>query len=210
MSQRTRVIGLVGGVASGKSLVAERFAQLGAAVIDADQIGHQVLRQDEVRERVRQRWGDAVFDQDGHVDRRRLAAIVFGSSPAGHHELHYLQQITHGRIGAAIRDEVYRLRQLGAPAVVLDAAVMLEAGWDDGCDQIVFVDAPPDLRRQRVRARGWTDAMLEAREAAQMPLDQKRNSASAVIDNSGTPEATRHQVDHLWRTWVERSLDTPG
>ena len=91
-------------------------------------------------------------------------------------------------------------RRSDVPAVVLDAPVLLEAGWDKYCDKIVFVDSPRKVRQQRARLRGWTEVEFAAREAAQKSLDEKRNCADWVIDNSKSPQHAFEQVQQLWRS----------
>lgn len=195
------VIGILGGVASGKSLVTQQLRQLGAEVLDADRAGHEVLREPEVERAIKQRWGDGVFGDDGHVNRAAVAKIVFGPAPQGPQELSYLEQITHPRIGQRLQSRLSQLalnQQL--KAVVLDAPVMLKAGWDRYCDRILFVAAPRGSRLARSRSRGWTDAEFAAREAAQESLAEKQARADLVIDNSGTPEQTFAQVQSFWRS----------
>jgi dephospho-CoA kinase len=195
------IIGLLGGVASGKSLVAKQFEQLGAAVLNADIVGHEVLRVDEVKQAARQRWGGGVFAPDGELDRKALAKIVFDPSPKGRQELQYLEQITHPEIGRRLREQIEQLAATGRhKALVLDAPVMLEAGWHTLCNKLVFIDAPRDVRLARAVARGWTEADFTAREAAQETLDRKRRLADAIIDNSGSAESTQAQVRRLWHS----------
>ena len=194
-----KIIGIVGGIASGKSLVAGQLQRLGAVRLDADRAGHEALREPEVEIACRQRWGDAIFAPDGRVDRRALARIVFAPAPDGPRELAALEQLTHPRIAAKLMAEIERCRRAGAPAAVLDAAVMLKAGWDRMCDIIVFVDTPRELRMQRARERGWSDEDFAAREAAQETLNVKRRRADVSIDNSGFTEDTQAQVVRLWR-----------
>jgi dephospho-CoA kinase len=197
------VIGLLGGIASGKSLVARAFEELGAAVLDADAAGHEVLRQDEVKRAVRSRWGKSVFGPEGEIDRAALAKIVFDPSPTGRDALQYLEQLTHPRIGQRLKQEAEALAAAGKhKALVLDAPVMLEAGWHTLCSQIVFVDAPREVRLSRALARGWTEADFTAREAAQESLDVKRRHADVIIDNSGSAEFTQAQVRRLWHSLV--------
>lgn len=200
---RVKVIGLLGGIASGKSLVAREFVELGAGLLDADRAGHEVLRQPEVVQAVRDRWGPAVIDPDGRVDRKGLARIVFAGTPAARQELEFLEQLTHPRITELLRQQADRLVAAGVPALVLDAAVMLKAGWHELCDHIVFVDAPLETRIRRARKRGYTEEEFSQREAAQEPLAEKRRHAGFVLDNSGSLEATRDQVRRLWRQWVD-------
>lgn len=196
-----QVIGVVGGIASGKSAVAEHFRRLGAEVLSADWIGHEVLREAAVQRAIRERWGEAAFDPHGRVDRGSLAQIVFAPPPEGPRERLYLEQITHPRIGKRLQERIAELAQGNGPkAVVLDAAVLFEAGWDALCEKIVFVEAPRSQRQQRALLRGWSEAEFSAREAAQESLDAKRQRADWVIDNSGSPENTFSQVQQIWRS----------
>jgi len=195
------MIGLLGGVASGKTFVAKEFERLGAVILDADRAGHEVLRAAAVVEAVRKRWGPRVFDAQGNVDRTRLAAIVF--APAAKSELNYLEELTHPRIGALLQLEAAKAGESGCPLVVLDAPVMRKAGWDKMCQAVVYVDAPREVRLARAHQRGWADAQFAAREAAQESILAKRQAADYVIDNSGDATQTREQVEHLWQTLQE-------
>jgi len=194
------VIGLLGGVASGKSLVAEELARLGAGVLDADRAGHEVLRSPSVEEAARQRWGETVFGPDGRIDRRRLATIVFASGPEAAAERKSLEQMTHPAIGRLLWEQARAMEACGKPGAVLDAPLLLEAGWDKLCNTLVFVDAPRQLRLSRAMARGWTESDFEARERAQHSVDEKRKRAAFVVDNSGPPEQTRVQVEQIWHS----------
>lgn len=194
------VIGICGGVASGKSLVARELERLGAVIVDADRLGHETLENPEVKEAIRHRWGASVFNADGQVDRPAVAAIVFGPPPDGPTELRFLEQVTHPLIGRKLRERMQQLEQQQVPAVVLDAPVMFRAGWDKHCDYILFVDASRQERLNRARQRGWTESQLQAREAAQESLEWKQQRATHVIDNSGTPAQTAFQIQRFWRT----------
>ncbi len=207
---KSLVIGLAGGVASGKSLVASCFEHFGAAVLDADRVGHEVLEDPEVIAAIVARWGQIVT-RDGEIDRSALARIVFDSSSGSSDELEHLEQITHPRIGRLIRK---RLEKLAAefPAVVLDAPVMFKSGWDELCDKIVFVHADISIRQQRASLRGWDDNELLMREARQTPIAQKRDRSSDFIDNSQSKEETYIQARKLWRSWnlgLVEQLDSP-
>lgn len=201
---RVPVIGLLGGVASGKSAVARMFAEWGAAVLDADRAGHEVLRQPEVERAIRERWGERVFDAAGRVDRPRVAAIVFASAPDGPAELAWLERLTHPRIGKLLELEIERLAGQDVPAVVLDAPVLDKAGWDRLCDVLVFVDAPRAVRLGRALQRGWTAEEFGRREAAQPPVDQRRTRADHVIDNSGEIEQTRERAAQVWQAIAKK------
>lgn len=190
------VVGIIGGIGSGKSLVAKEFAELGAAVIDADRLGHEALRQAEIRAQVVGRWGREVLDETGAVNRRRLAAIVF-SDPA---ERAALEAMVFPWISRRIHEELGKAEQdAQVPLVVLDAAILLETGWGDVCDYLVYVDAPRERRLERIAAqRGWSVKEVEAREKAQMSVEEKAARADAVVDNSGDPANTRKQVQRLF------------
>ena len=194
------LIGVLGGVASGKSEVSGRLRSLGAAVLDADRVGHAVLREAEVRRAVQRRWGEAVLDGAGEIDRRKVAEIVFAAVPESRAELTFLEQLTHPLIGQRLQEQLAELHREGVRAAVLDAPVMLKAGWDRMCQRIVFVDAPRDVRLARARQRGWTEADFAAREAAQEPLETKRSRADVTIDNSLTRQHLFAQVDRFWQS----------
>jgi dephospho-CoA kinase len=190
------VVGLLGGIGSGKSAVAAELARRGALVLNADELGHEALRQPEVRAAVLARW-PAARGPDGEIDRRALAKLVF-ADPA---ERRALEGLTHPWIKRRVEGEIARAGS-AAPLIVLDAAVMLEAGWNGVCDRLVFVDAPREARLARVAARrGWTARDLEDREAAQLPLTEKRSRADHVIDNSSTLDRLGQQVEDLLHRW---------
>jgi dephospho-CoA kinase len=193
------VLGVVGGIGSGKSSVARALADRGGWLISADQLGHEALRQPEIMRTVIARFGNDIVDVQGAINRRKLGARVF-ADPA---ELRALEAIVFPFIGERIRQEIDAARrEPGARFIVLDAAVMLEAGWNDVCDRLIFVDASADVRLERVRGkRGWSEADLRTREKLQLPLEEKRRRADAVIDNGGAPENTAAQVEALVKEW---------
>ena len=167
-----KILGLLGGVASGKSLVSRQLAELGAVVLDADRAGHEALRLPCTEAAARRRWGDAVFGPDGHIDRSRLAKIVFAPPPEGPKERKCLEELTHPEIGRRLSAQAKAIKS-GSPLAVLDAALILEAGWDKLCDYLAFIDVPQELRLARALQRGWTEGDFAAREAAQESLDSQ-------------------------------------
>ena len=198
-----KVIGILGGVASGKSLVADQLARLGAGLLDADRAAHEVLRIPEIEAAARRRWGEAVFGPDGRIDRSRLAEVVFADPPDGPRERRYLEALTHPEIGRLLAGEVERLETSGTRAAVLDAPLLVEAGWDKLCERLVFVEAPRELRLERARRRGWSEADFAAREGVQESLDAKRARADVVIDNSGSVEQTGAQLEQFWHSLTD-------
>ena len=191
------VIGVVGGIASGKSFVTEQLQSHGAVILDADRIGHEVLLRESVKQALREEWGDGVFDSAGEVDRKQLAQIVF--DPAEPERLKKLECITHPLIAAQLQKEIDRLaKSEGVNVLVLDAPVMVKAGWHVLCDLIVFVEASLEQRLARVAERGWTAEMFHNREAMQAGIDKKRQISKHVIDNNGTLEYAINQISELW------------
>jgi dephospho-CoA kinase len=193
------ILGLLGGIGSGKSAVATELARHGGLVINADQFGHEALRQPELQRQVIAHFGQNIVDAAGAIDRKKLGAKVFADGK----QLRALEAIVFPYIGQRIREEIDRSRRRAEVRfIVLDAAVMLEAGWNDVCDKLIFVDAPRSLRLERVRQqRGWSEADLQAREALQLPLEEKRRRADAVIQNEGAAAELGTQVESVLRRW---------
>jgi dephospho-CoA kinase len=199
-ARRKPVLGLVGGIGAGKSTVADALVPHGGRIVAADPLGHEALGQPDILARVTEIWGDrGVLTADGKVDRKKFGRIVF-PSPV---ERSRLEHLVHPYIERRIREEVEKaVADPAAKFVVLDAAIMLEAGWDGVCDKLIYVDAPRPVRLERVqRQRKWTDQDLANREAVQMPPEKKKERADAVVDNGGPPEATSTQVDELVKNW---------
>jgi dephospho-CoA kinase len=198
---RKPVIGLIGGIGAGKSTVAERLVELGAAVIDADRTGHEVLREPAVIERLTDTFGTDILGEDGQIDRSKLGLLVFSNKE----RRQKLESIVHPVMFERFVEKVKRsLEDTKCPIVVLDAAILLEVGWAGICDRIIFVDASREVRLERLRQnRGWDEAELDRREAAQWPIDKKRSRADVVIDNGTSREACRAQVDRLFEEWTQ-------
>ena len=193
------VIGLIGGIGAGKSCAAHCFAVRGGFVIDGDALGHEALRQPGVVAKIVAHWGERVQKADGSLDRRAIGRIVF-ANPI---ERNILEELVFPYIGERCRQEIARgQNESSAQFVVLDAAVMLEAGWNNEVDRIVYVDAPREVRLKRLADRsGWTEADLTAREAAQLPNDLKKSRADATILNDDGPAALQSKVDSLLHEW---------
>jgi len=193
MSWRYSRIGLTGGIATGKSLVAAVLREAGLRVIDADRLAREaVVRGSPAFDAIIRRFGESVRGADGEIDRPRLARIVF-SDPAARTALN---AIVHPRVAERM-DALLRDVQAEAPGepVVLEVPLLYETGLEAGLDAVIVVDLPEDLQLARLMARDrLSRAEALARMAAQMPLGEKRRRATAVIDNSGTPESTRGAV----------------
>jgi dephospho-CoA kinase len=181
------IIGVIGGIGSGKSAVCRWIADRDPSirVIDADRDGHRVLEIPAVKDALREAFGNDIFGPEG-VTRSAVAARVFGDSPDQQAARRRLQAIVHPAIANLREEQLAGLSSSGVRAVLIDAALLLEANWQDRCDAIVFVDVPRNQRLERVRERGWTDEELARREASQWPLNIKKAAANFVVDNSRT------------------------
>ena len=182
----TRVFGVLGGIASGKSAVSEALAGPEGVVLEADRIAHEVLDSPEVLEHLRERFGERVLTPDGRTDRPALAAIIFEDATARKEVEDWIHPAVRAKLRAGLEDA----RRRGVPRVVLDVPLLLEHaerhGLVDLCDLLVFVDAPADVRdRRAVETRGWEPGEVARRESTQLPLETKRDRADITIRNDG-------------------------
>lgn len=201
---RPLVVGVVGGIACGKSLVSEFLAQKGAAIFPADQVGHQALEDPEIREKIVARWGVSVLDTDTSVSRPRLAQVVFSEGDG--ENLAFLNRLVH----PWIEERWKRFRQQCVhqrrPWIVLDAALLLETGWQELCDEILFVETPRERQLAFAQSRDWTEEELLQREKRQFSLERKRAAATAMVKNDTTLEALRQQLEH----WLAERFPEKG
>ena len=189
-----KIIGIVGGIASGKTSAAQIFEQLGAVVLSADEIGHRVLQEAGIRQTAVKRWGSKILDSSGQIDRKHLAAIVFENEE----DLVFLEKLTHERIRNQISVALQHLAQNHTAFVILDAPLLLEAGWAPLCDVIVFIESSPENREKRAAERGWTPEELARRESRQLSLQKKRASTSYTIHNNGTTAELQEEICRAW------------
>lgn len=197
-----KVLGIVGGVASGKSHVTKAFASLGAQVIDADQIGHAVLKDPDVKNQLVKRWGNQILDLQGEISRPAVGALVFGDSSDAKQNRQFLESLSHPRIRSEINRQLERLREENCPLVILDAALLIETGLIKLCDMVLFVEVSEPIRQQRALTRGWTQEQWQLREANQLPLAEKRAAAQFIIQNDGNEPLLHQQVKQVWETLV--------
>lgn len=197
------VIGLTGGPGTGKSTVAAMLARRGAAVIEADRLGHQAYAPGTAGwEAVVRAFGPEVIAPDGTIDRRRLGALVF-SDPE---KLRRLNAIIHPEIRRLITVQLEKFRREGVRVVVIEAALLFEAGWDDLVDEVWVTTAPPDVAAARYAARtGLPEAEVRQRVAAQLDAAEKVRRADRIIDTSGSLANVERQVDRLWNELLSRA-----
>ena len=196
------LVALTGNIASGKSTVASRLAELGAVVIDADLLAREAVAPGSAAlEEIVRRWGPAMRAADGSLDRAALRQIVF----ADEEERQALNAIVHPRVEALRRALVETARIGGAEVVVCDIPLLFETGLERGFDCIVLVDAPEETRLERIVAhRGLPPDEARRMIASQLPSDAKRVRADYVVDNDGSVEKLRDDVDRLWDALVAR------
>jgi len=192
-----RVIGLTGGIGSGKSTVSALLSELGATIICADTIGRHVLDRDsEAYREVIDKFGSEYLDGLGNIDRRRLAQFVFSNPDA----LKKLNAITHPRITLEVKKRINEVRGV----MVIDAALLIEVGLHALADEVWLVVADRDIRLKRTAARdGLTFAEIEDRMAAQGTDEEKLKIADRVIDNSGDLESLKRTVKKYYGEFNE-------
>ena len=194
--RRIPVIGIVGGIGSGKSSVANWVAaHAKVSVLNADALGHEVLQLNAVKQALCQRFSDAILGTDGGIERSVLARRVFGTDADQLAARHDLEQIVHPEIGRRIAEKIEAAAAEDQEAVLLDAAILLEAGWRSKCDLVVFIDTPDPIRMERVREhRGWTQDELRLREMSQWSLMEKRRESDLIVKNDGEIERAGQQL----------------
>lgn len=174
------VLGIAGGIGSGKSKVAGLFGDLGWLVVDFDAEIRTALSTIAVRDTLVDWWGERVLGDDGNLDRKAIASIVFADEA----DRKRLEGLLHPMVLLTREQARQRARDAGAPGIVLDAPLLFESGQDGACDAVVFVDAPFETRLKRVREhRDWSETDLRAREASQMSVEEKRTRSRFVVDN---------------------------
>jgi dephospho-CoA kinase len=202
------IIGIAGGIGSGKSFVAALFGELGCAVIDADAQVREAYDDPAVRQTLREWWGDSVFHADGSVNRSAIAKRIFNDED----QRRRLSELVHPMVNQGrVRWMQKRASENPPVAFILDTPLLFEAGMNGECDAVVFVDAPGELRLERVRrSRGWDEAELLSRQNLQWPLDRKREMSDYVIENAADAGITRSQVRAVLSQILERTSGSPS
>jgi dephospho-CoA kinase len=197
------VIGLVGGIGSGKSVASAMLAELGAEVINADVVGHEVYEPGKPGfDAIVAEFGTDVVDADGRIDRKKLGPIVFADGA----KLERLNAIVHPLIRSEIERRISRARDKGeVRAVVVEAAILLEAGWRSLVDQVWVISARREDVVERLAAqRGMAASETDARMAKQMTDAERRSVADVVIENVGSLDDLRTRLAGLWQAVVPR------
>jgi len=190
------VIGLTGSIGTGKSEAARHLEALGASVISADQVGHEAYTPDtEAWEQVVAAFGDDILQEDGEIDRRTLGAVVF-SDPA---KLEKLNQIMHPRMARMVADNIEVLRSQGVGVVVVEAALLFEAGWDSLVEEVWVTDSTEEIVIERLKLRnGLSEEEARKRISSQMDRAERLERSDFVIDNSGDMAGLESAIKELW------------
>jgi dephospho-CoA kinase len=198
------VIGLTGGIGTGKSEVARILQGLGAVLVNADQVGHEAYQpHSEIWQEVVKAFGEEILQSNGEIDRKKLGSIVF-SHPQ---HLARLNQIMHPRMAAIVARRIERLREEGALVVVVEAALLFEAGWDSLVDEVWAVDSTVEVVISRLQARnGLSEEEIRKRINSQMPAKERLVRSDVVINNSRDVANLERAVQSLWNNRVKEKV----
>ena len=200
-------IGVTGSVGTGKSTVAKMFGELGAEIMDADAIAHEVMEPKRVAwRRIVKRFGEGVLLEDQTIDRRRLAAVVFNDAGARRE----LEAIIHPQVLQEIQRRLGQWKRRRVKAAVVEVPLLFETQSQGMVDAVVVVTAPPEAQRQRLLKKGFEPDDVDKRIAAQASQSAKAALADYQVDNAGSIEQTRRQVRDVWHRLVEASSKRRG
>ncbi|MHC4104516.1 MAG: dephospho-CoA kinase [Planctomycetota bacterium] len=189
------VIGILGGIGSGKSTIAAELARLGCKVIDADRIAHELLDESSVREKVADLFGQAVLDSSGKIDRVKLAKAAFADVQM----LESLNRIIHPPVLKRTQELIEKFEsQTQVKTIVLDMPLLVEVGWHKKCDKLIFVNCEKKLRLQRAKKMGFDKNQVKIRENFQISLDNKASLADNTIENNSDFSAIVRQVTEIF------------
>jgi len=191
-----KVIGLIGGIGSGKSTVSELLAELGAVILDTDRVGHDALEDAEIRQEIVSTFGQQVLAPNGNIDRKKLGAIVFGDPRF----LAKLNQIMHPRMYQIVKVQLEQYRRQGVEVVVLEAPLLIEARWTSLVDEAWVTVASEDTILKRLQElAGLSEAESLARIRSQLSSTERVKFADIVIDTDCSLDELKMKVDGLWR-----------
>lgn len=193
---QAKVVGLTGSIASGKSTVAAMFKELGACIIDADQLAREVVIPEKPAwQDIRRHFGDEILLEDGNINRPKLAEIIFANDQAREE----LNRIVHPRVFDLINDRIGQAQEQSCPLILVDVPLLYENNRADMYEQVIVVYVPQEIQLQRlIKRNGLSEKQAMQRIASQMSPEEKRKYADFVIDNSGSLDETRLQVQRLY------------
>jgi dephospho-CoA kinase len=189
------IIGILGGIGSGKSAVAVEFAKLGCKVIDADKIAHELLDEPDVKARIVNLFGRAILDSAGIIVREKLAEVVFTDAD----KLSSINEILHPIVLQRAEELIKKYNsQNQVRAIILDMPLLVEVGWDKRCDKLIFVNCEKKLRLNRAKKLGFDKNQVKIRENFQISLDNKADLADNTVENNSDFSALARQVTDIF------------
>ena len=199
------VIGLTGGILSGKSTISQMLAEKGAVIIDADKIGHEAYKpHTKTWQELVDVFGKRILKENMEIDRKKLGEIVFNDTRA----LARLNKIVHPEMHSMMKEEIERLRSEGVGVVVLEAAVLIEANWTDLVDEVWVAVAPEEVAVKRLQNRGGlTEEQARARIRSQLSSEERAKHADVIIDTDCELAEVRAKVEELWRRLHSRQRE---
>jgi len=196
-----KVAGLTGGIATGKSTVADMFEELGASIVDSDAIAHRIVEPGEpAYKEIVEYFGKGILRPDRTIDREELGAIVFNDDK----QREMLNRMTHPRVFERMRQMIEMYGERGAELVLCDIPLLIESGAQKWINPVILVYADPEIQMERLVERDkCSKERAASRISSQMPIDDKKKLADLVIDNSDSIESTREQVRSIWKKLLE-------
>jgi len=189
------IIGILGGIGSGKSTVAAEFAKLGCKVIDADRIAHELLDRNTVKEKIVGLFGKTVLDSSGRIEHKKLAGVVFSDGD----KLASLNGVIHPLVLERAEELIEQYNQQNqVRAIVLDMPLLVEIGWAGRCDRLIFVDCEQKIRAERAKKKDFDENQIKIRENFQISLDNKVSLADNMIENNSDFSALVRQVADIF------------
>jgi len=196
------VIGILGGICSGKSTAARELGKLGCAVIDADEIAHKLLDDKTIRTKIVHLFGKEILGAEGKINRASLANVAFTDSV----KLSKLTVILHPKVLAQVEELINQFNgQPEIKAIVLDMPLLLEVGWEKRCDYLIFIDCAPQKRLERAKKTGFFDAdTLKIRENLQISLDKKKRIADNIVDSNSDLSGLSKQIACIFSSFMDK------
>lgn len=193
------IIGLTGGIASGKSTVSGMLQDLGAVIIDADKIAREVVEPNQPTwHKIKQRFGEDIFHQDGQLDRKKLGAIIFKDGQARTD----LNAIIHPAIRERMRQQKEKAQREGIELIVMDIPLLFESELEYMVEKILVVYVPEEIQKDRLMLRDQIDEKLALQKmSSQLSIEHKKDKGHAFINNSGSLTETRNQLEHIIQKW---------
>jgi dephospho-CoA kinase len=202
MNTSIPTIGIAGGIGSGKSTIATFFQELGCIVSNADEHVHALLQTEDVRNELVGWWGNEILHSDGSINREAISTLVFNDDS----KRLQLESLLHP-LARESQEEKFANATRETKALIIDAPLLFEAGLNECCDAIVFVEVSPEIRQKRVlQRREWTIEEFNRRETAQLPLDMKQKKADYIVINEADPENAQRQVEQILEDIRTRQL----